>query len=211
MKKVLLFTMLIAVASLFTSCESSDSKLVKNLKGSWEGTTLVFGEETPVQYQFFESTDGKTGKFVEETEQYIYDTINGEPFAIPYWAYVCGKYSVEDGWLDFKYEPETSTILFDEDYVLGYINAFLENDRLNGEGLWAEETPEDLTEYFLDTRSEDLGQEWSEICEEFNNAEGDGFSNLTVDENTMSFAATDMDKIVFKRTTDMFDKYPFED
>ena len=66
--------MLIAVASLFTSCESSDSKLVKNLKGSWEGTTLVFGEETPVQYQFFESTDGKTGKFVEggikeQTEQ----------------------------------------------------------------------------------------------------------------------------------------------
>ena len=44
MKKFFLFTMLVAVASLFTSCENPDTKLAQSLVGTWEGYNY-FGED----------------------------------------------------------------------------------------------------------------------------------------------------------------------
>ena len=85
--------MLFAVASMFTSCEDPDKKLVNNLKGTWSGTTTIDDDDLPVEYQFFESTDGTTGKFVEIAYMHEYD---GD-FDIRYFAYVSGEYSVKDG------------------------------------------------------------------------------------------------------------------
>ena len=210
MKKFFLFAMLFAVASMFTSCEDPDKKLVNDLKGTWSGTTTIDDDDLPVEYQFFESTDGHTGMFIEVTHLSILDTIDYTVYEVPYRAYVGGSYSVKDGWLSITYDSETSTIIFDEDVAYDYIAAFLDNARERGDEDWMNETPEDVTEYFINSRTEDIEDEWREMCDNFNKGKKDGFSHLTVSPSKMSFSASD-GPAEFDRTDDIFDSYPFED
>ena len=210
MKKVLFFTMLLAVASMFTSCENPDKKLVKDLTGTWSGTTIFAEEEVPLVYQFFESADGLTGNFIELTVLSIEDEIDGVDYTIPYYAYVGGTYKVDDGWLSIQYDLETVTIEFDEEDVYEYVAAFLDYDREQGDQQWLDDTPESLTEYFISSRQVSIGEEWTGYCEDFNNSKGDGFKDLTVSESSMSFKANDYNA-QFHRAKDMFDNYPFDE
>lgn len=212
MKKVLLFTMLVAVASLFTSCENPDTKLAQSLVGTWEGYNYFGEDEVDAEYQYFECDAQNAGKFLEVNHLTFVDEVDGIEYEMPYLAYVGGDYSVKDGRLYMNYDPETAEVYFNEDAVMEYVTAYLIYDREKGEGAWAEDTPEDVTEYFIASRSESFGEIWTEMCEDSNsgNSEAAGFGDLKVNETTMSYHASDLGTLKYTRSTsDIFEEYPF--
>jgi len=212
MKKILLFTMLVAVASLFTACENPDTKAAQNLQGTWEGYNYFGEDEVDAEYQFFACDENNTGKFIEVNHLSFTDEVDGIEYEMPYLAYVGGEYSVKDGHLYMSYDPETAEVYFYEDPVMDYITAYLTWDSEKGEGVWTEDTPEDVTEYFINSRTESFGEIWAEMCEESNtnNTESTGFGDLKVDEKQMSYHASDLGTLTYTRASkDIFEEYPF--
>ena len=204
--------MLVAIASMFTSCENPDTKLAKDLVGTWSGYNYFGEDEVDAEYQFFACDDNNSGNFAEINHLTFVDEVDGVEYEMPYLAYVGGKYTVKDGHLALIYDPETAGILFDEDYVSDYVIAFLTYDREKGEGEWIEETPEDVIEYFIDSREESFGEVWADMCKESNegNKDAAGFGELKVTETSMSYHAADLGTLKYTREdVDWFSDYPF--
>ena len=200
MKKIIAI-LLFTVVCVSTSCQNQnkDKQLVKNLEGTWEGS-IYLDDEIPADYQFFESEDGTSGKFVEITYLHEYD---GD-FDIRYFSFVCGEYTVKDGQLSLTFIPESTYAKpFDEDVFGDYIAAlwefYQEEERTL---LWEDESELEVAvlETFEDT--------WAQVCEERNQS-GNNFSNLTVTEDKMSFMVGDS-TWEFKRTDHVwFPGYPY--
>ena len=212
MKKVLLFTMLVAVASLFTSCENPDIKLAQSLVGTWDGSNYFDGDEVDAKYQFFACDENNKGKFVEINHLSIFDEVDGIEYEMPYIAFVGGDYSVKNGYLVLSYDAESAGVYFNEDPIINYVNAYLTYDREKGEGIWTQENPEDVTEWFISTTTDDFEEDWAEMCKKFNtnNEEAMGFGNLKVDEKVMSYHTNDLGTLTYTRDeVDWFEQYPF--
>ena len=207
MKKIFLFTMLVAVALLFTSCENADVKTAQNMAGTWEGSTFFGEDEYPADYQFFPDEKGNTGRFVEIDYLSITDEVGDVTYEIPYSAYVGGKYTVKDR-LYLEYDVETAWVYIEEEPVTEYVTAFLEFDRESGAGEWLD--AKDLSEYFIDSMTEDLGNSWEGIIKDFNTGLANGFGQLKVTKNQLSYHTSDLGELVFtKASEDLFDEYPF--
>lgn len=212
MKKLLLFTMLVAVASLFTACENPDNQKAQNMQGTWEGYNYFGDEETPAEYQFYPEAESNHGKFIEMNHLVFNDEVDGVAFDMPYLAYVGGEYSVKDGRLYITYDTETAGVMFDEDPILAYVTAYLEYDREKGEGEWIGELPEDVAEYFLNTRTDSFGEAWTEMCQEFNDANvgASGFGDLKISDNKLSYHTSDLGTLEYTLSEeDWFEEYPF--
>lgn len=183
-KTLLIMTLLLTVACVSSSYKdkNTDKQLAKNLEGTWEGSVFIDDEEIPTDYQFFESIDGTTGKFVEIA--YLHE-IDGD-YDMRYFAYVCGDFSVKDGQLTLTYIPEsTYAEVYDEDtfgeYVSGLWDHYLDEGR---QLLWDDES--ELAVSVLETWEEI----WAQVCED-RNQQGSNFGNLTVTDGKMSFVAGD--------------------
>lgn len=204
MKKTLIITLLFVMACISTSFKGKDTdkQLVKNLKGTWEGSIYIDDEEIPADYQFFESTDGTTGKFVEVS--YLHEIDGG--FDIRYFSFVCGEYSVKNGKLTLTFIPEsTYAEVYDEevfgDYISGLWNLYINEGR---ELLWEDESElaSSVLEFFEDN--------WSEVCEDRNQS-NNTFDNLTVTEKKMSFADGKR-TLTFKHTNrEWFTAFPYSE
>ena len=209
MKRFLLFTMMLAVASVFTACEDTDAKLAQDLKGAWKGNTLINGEEYPMAYQFFESTDGKTGKFVEITCDSYTEELDDIEFELPCYVYVGGKYTIDEGWLSLKYYPETTIIEMDEDAMKDFAEAYLLTVQDNPD--WENATPEDVIRLYSEIVNEDDQESWQDMYEKSNTSGADGFSNLTIKDGKMSYKTGDAGVVEYESAKEVFKKYPFED
>ena len=202
MKKILLITLLFTVACVSSSYKDkeTDKQLVKNLKGTWDGSIYIDDEEIPADYQFFESTDGTTGNFIEIAYMHEYD---GD-FDIRYFAYVSGEYSVKNGQLSLTYYPETTSAKpYDEEVLMDYAAALMDYYQEEGrEILW--DSDADLADSVLEV----FAERWDAVCAERNNTSG-LFSNLTVTKDKMSFVDGDMTLEFKKADHDWFTAYPF--
>lgn len=204
MKKILIITMLFTVACVSSSYKdnNTDKQLAQNLKGTWEGSVYIEDEEIPTDYQFFESADGTTGKFVEIAYMHEYD---GD-FDIRYFAYSSGEYSVKDGRLSLTYYPEsTYAEAFDEQVIMDYAAALMEYYRKEGKELFWEDEAE-LAESILDI----LADEWTVVCEERNEA-NETFGNLTFTGNKMSFVSGKRTLEFKLAENDWFTAFPFSE
>ena len=202
MKKILIIALLFTVVCVSSSCQENnvDKQLVSNLVGTWEGSVYFDDEEIPTDYQFFESTDGSTGKFVEIA--YLHG-IDGD-FDIRYFSYACGEYAVKDGQLSLTYYPESTYAQpFDEDELGEYVTALWEYYQEEGrELLWDDES--ELTIAVLETWEDT----WAQVCDERNQS-GINFSNLTVTEDKMSFVVGDSTWEFARSEEDWFTGYPY--
>ena len=202
MKKNPIIAILFILAFVCSSCngQNNDKKLVNNLVGTWEGSIYIDDEEIPTDYQFFESTNGTTGNFIEIAYLHEYD---GD-FDIRYFAYVSGEYTVKNGKLSLTYLPETiSTEPYDEKVLIAYAAALMAYYQEEGkELLWEDES--ELAESILEI----LAEEWDGVCVDRNNTNGD-FSNLTVTEKKMSFKAGSRTLEFNRADHDWFTAYPF--
>jgi len=209
MRKLSLLTLLIAIATLFTSCEISDDQLAQRLKGAWAGESIVNGKNAKVEYQYFESADGKTGKFVEITHLSVSDTINGAEYVLPYKACVGGDYSINNGLFSITYLPETTQIDFDKDAINNYAQAFIENENGKENSEFADTTPEELAASIIESGTERLSSDMKSFYVDYNEMKPDGYENLRIDDNKMSFMTSDVAKVEFKRMNDILEKYPY--
>lgn len=210
MKKLLLITMLVAAASMFTACDSPNNKTAQNMSGTWEGSTYFGDEEYPSDYQFFPNANSNTGQFIELDYLSISDEIDGFTYEMPYIAYVGGTYTVKDGHLFLDYDSETAWVYIEEEPVLQYVTAYLEYDREYGDGDFLDSDPEELTEYFIDSRTESLGNSWEEVITDFNTGMTNGYGELKVTESQISYHTSDLGVLVFTRADyDIFEEYPF--
>lgn len=204
MKKTLIITMLLTVVCVNLSCQNknTDKQLAKDLIGTWEGSIYIDDEEFPVDYQFFESTDGTTGNFIEIA--YLHE-IDGD-FDIRYFAYVSGEYKVKDGQLSLTFFPEsTYADPYDEDALAEYAAVLWEYYQEEGRRLLWEDQSE-LAVAVLET----LEETWSNVCES-RNQEGNDYSKLTITENELSFVAGDR-TLQFTRTDhEWFTAFPFSE
>lgn len=204
--------MLVAVASFFTACENPNTKLAQSLVGTWNGSNYFGGEAFDAEYQFFACDENNSGKFMEMNHLSFSDEVDGIEYELPYIAFVGGTYTVKDGNLIMIYDPETAGIHIQEGPVSDYVNAYLTYDREKGEGAWGEDSPESVIEYFIDSRTGSYEKDWTKMCEEYNanNSNLNGFSELKVDEKTMSYQTSDLGTLKYTRSSkDWFEKYPF--
>ena len=202
MKKILLITLLLTVACVSSSYKDkeNDKQLVKNLKGTWEGSIYINDEEIPADYQFFESNDGTTGNFIEIAYLHEYD---GD-FDIRYFAYVSGEYSVKNGQLSLTFFPETTSAEpYDEEVLMDYAAALMNYYQEEGREIFWDSNAE-----LADSVLELFAETWNEVCAERNNTSG-LFSNLTVTKDKMSFVDGDMTLEFKKADHDWFTAYPF--
>lgn len=210
MRKLSLFTLFIALATLFTSCEISDDQLAQRLKGAWVGESIVNGKNAKVEYQYFESADGKTGKFVEITNLSVSDTINGSEYVLPYKAYVGGDYSINNGLFSITYLPETTQIVFDNDAINNYAQAFITNENGKENSEFTDTTPEELAASIIESGTERLSGDMKSFYVDYNELKPDGYENLRIDDNKMSFMTSDVAKVEFKRMgNDILEEYPY--
>ena len=204
MKKILIITMLLTAVCVGSSCQdkSFDKQLAKSLIGTWEGSIYIDDEEYPVDYQFFESTDGTTGNFIEIA--YLHE-IDGD-FDIRYFAYASGEYSVKDGHLTLTFFPETTYAdPYDEDALGEYVTALWEYYQEEGRQLlWEDES--ELAVAVLET----FEDTWSEVCKN-RNLSGNDFSDLVITENKMSFTAGNRTLEFTRADHDWFTAYPFSE
>jgi len=203
--------MMLAVVSMFTACEDTDAQLAEKLKGTWKGTTLINKEEYPMTYQFFESTDGKTGKFVEITSDKYTEEVNGEEYKLPFNVYVGGTYKIDEGWISLSYFPETTLVELDEDYLRKFAEVYLQSERMTDNTEWADATPEDVMDLYTQYIDEEDQGSWIDMYKTLNENKADGFSNLTINEGKMSYKTGDAGRVEFESIEDIFIKYPFED
>lgn len=210
MKKLLLITMLVAVASLFTACDDTNKKMAQDLSGTWEGSTYLGEEEYPADYQFFPDAESNTGKFLEIDYLSLVDEVGDDTYEMPYIAYSGGTYTVKEGKLFLDYDSETAWVWFEDEPVLDYVTAFLEYDREFGEGEWLDYEAEELAEYFINSRTDDLGSAWEEVISEFNTGMTSGYGELKVTPSQFSYSTSDLGTLVFTRADyTIFDEYPF--
>ena len=210
MKKLLLITMLVAVASMFTACEDTNKKMAQDMKGTWEGSTYFGEDEYPADFQFFPDAEKNTGKFLEIDYLSISDDVDEITYQMPYLAYVGGTYTVKEGKLFLDYDSESAWVWFDEDPVIEYVNAFLAYDLEYGEGEWQEFEAQELVDYFIESRTEDLGSAWEEIIVDLNKGMSNGYGELKVSPEQISYHTSDLGVLVFTRADyDVFDEYPF--
>lgn len=210
MRKLSLLTLLIALATLFTSCEISDDQLAQRLKGAWAGESIVNGKKAKMEYQYFESTDGKTGKFVEITHLNVSDTVNGTEYVMPYKAYVGGDYSINNGLFSITYLPETIQIVFDKDAINSYAQAFIANENGKENSEFANTTPEELAASIIKSGTKELSSDMKSFYVDYNELKPDGYENLRISENKMSFMTSDVAKVEFNRMgNDILEEYPY--
>lgn len=210
MKKVLLITMLVAVASMFSACENKDNKMAQDMKGTWEGSTYFGEDEYPADYLFFPDAESNTGNFLEIDYLNFTEMIEDDSYEIPYLAYTGGTFTVKDGTLFLDYDTESSWVWFDEDAVMEYVMAFLEYDRVYGDGEWQEEAPQDMADYYINTQEESIGPEWQTIIADLNEGLSNGYGQLKVTAEQISYHTSDLGELVFtKSDEDLFDEYPF--
>ena len=204
MKKITLITLLLIAACISSSCQNNnaDKQLANSLKGTWQGSIFLDDEEIPADYQFFESTDGTTGKFVEIA--YLHE-IDGD-FDVRYFSYACGEYTVKNGQLSLTFFPETTYAEpYNENDLEEYADALWAYYQEEGRKLlWENES--ELAVSILEM----LEDEWAETCEN-RNASGNLFSNLTVTENKMDFVSGDQTWTFKRADFDWFTAYPFSE
>ena len=204
MKKIFIVSLLFALACASSSYKDNDTdkQLVKNLVGTWEGSIYVDDEEIPVDYQFFESTDGLTGNFVEIAYLHEYD---GD-FDIRYFAYTCGECSVKDGRLSLTFIPESAYAdIYDQETFEAYVSALWEFYHEEGrEILWEDES--ELAISVLET-FEDV---WAQFSEDRNQA-GASFGNLTVTDDKMSFVSGESTWEFTHSEHEWFTGYPYSE
>ena len=208
MKKVL-FIML-SFAFLFSACEDKDVTLTKSLIGTWVGTTQVDEDETDMVCQFFaDENSTTTGKYVEALSYFDEVEEYGITYALPYTVYVGGKFSVKDSYLKIIYDTATVEVIADATAIRDYITTVLEYDREQGEQRYIDDDIEELISNYTIGTNVELSELWAAVYSDSNNDKGDGFSDLKVNEETMSYGSADLGKIEFKRSPkNMFDTYP---
>lgn len=211
MKRFLLFTMMLAVVSMFTACEDTDAQLAEKLKGTWIGTTLINEEEHTMMYQFFESTDGKTGKFVEITRDKYSEEVEGTEYELPCSVYVGGTYKIDEGWLSLTYAPKTAIIEMDDEELGAFADAYLHSEKVQNDPDWAESTVEDIMDLYDQYIAEEEEGNWTDMYENLNANKNDGYSNLTIKDGKMSYKTGDAGVISFDSTDDIFKQYPFDE
>lgn len=210
MKKLLFLIM--SMAFVFTACEDKDVTLTKGIVGTWVGTTMVDEDETDMICQFFADENATTGKYVEaltyfdEVEEY------GITYALPYNVYVGGKFRVKDASVKITYDTTSVEVSADTTAIRDYIMSVLEYDREQGEQRYVDQDVEELIRNYTKGTNAELSELWTEIYKESNNDSGYGFSDLQVDEKTMSYKSSDLGKIEFTRSPqNLYEEYPLED
>lgn len=211
MKKLLF--LILSMAFVFTACEDKDVTLTKSLIGTWVGTTMVDEDETDMVCQFFaDETSATTGKYVETLSYFDEEEEYGITYAIPYNVYVGGKFRVKDAFLKITYDTTSVEVIADTTAIRDYVMSVLEYDREQGEQRYVGQDVEELIHNYTIGTNVELTELWTEVYKDSNNDEADGFSDLQVGEETMSYHSADLGKIEFKRSPkNLFEKYPLED
>ena len=211
--KKLLFLML-SMTFVLAACEDKDVTLTKGLIGTWYGTTQVDGEETDMVCQFFaDENNPTTGKYVETLSYYDEVEEYGITYALPYNVYVGGDFIVKDGYVKITYDTASVGVIADDTAIRDYITTVLEYDLgEQGEKHYADYDPEELIKNYTTGTNLELSELWALAYNDSNDGKGDGYSDLQVDAETMSYHSADLGKIEFKRSPkNLFEKYPVED
>lgn len=211
MKKLLF--LILSMAFVFTACEDKDVTLTKSIIGTWVGTTMVDEDETDMVCQFFaDETGTTTGKYVETLTYFDEEEEYGITYAIPYNVYVGGKFRVKDAFLKITYDTTSVEVIADTTAIRDYVMSVIEYDREQGEQRYVGQDVEELIRNYTIGTNVELSELWTEVYKDSNNDDADGFSDLQVVEETMSYHSADLGKLEFKRSPkNLFEEYPLED
>jgi len=211
MKKVIF--LMLSLAFVFTACENADVTKAKSLNGTWKGTTMVDEDEADMVCQFFADENSNTGKYIEVINYYDEVEEYDITYGLPYNVYVGGSFSVKDGYLKLTYDTASVTVFADTLAIRDYITTVVEYDLSEeGEHRYAAYDLEQLIKDYTVGTEVELSELWTKVYNGSNNSKGDGFSNLQVNEETMSYNSADLGKIELKRSPkDMFNEYPLKD
>ena len=219
MKRNVFFATISALLVLALSSCTGNEQLLKDMVGTWDGTTNVnYGDGTKAEaqqiLQFFASEDGKTGKFIEVLNGSEADTDeDGIEYEVPYTTFIIGNYLVdEDGDLQLRYDLNTLSVFAHQDGIEDY--AQKNYDYYNSgevENMFDGATVADIAEFFQDNFQKHFMETWSSNYESENEAGDNSFYfGLKVEDGVLSYDTGDMGTVKFKKIADLFDELPEE-
>ena len=205
MKKSLFFSMLAALMVLALSSCSLNEDLLKNMVGTYTDND----PDEKVTLQFYPSTDGETGRFIECRESLKDgEDSDGIEVNIHMTAFVTGTYKLTaDQRLSYVYDLDEVAVFYDEDDMAAYVQRNIEyNDAHdNVWGYQGHEAAEIQEQLEANMKEVDL-ESWKEFYESENkDFKTLSYPDVKCDGKTFSFSASEGEKVTYTRVAeDMF-------
>ena len=211
MKKNLFFTMLASLMVLALSSCTDNAELLANMVGTYTDND----PDEKVTVQFYPSTDGKTGRFIECRESLVSgEDTDGIARDYHMTAYVTGTYTLSvDQRLSYKYDLDKVMVYYDSDEMAAYVQRNIEyndaNDNCFG---YQGHTPEEIQEQLEANFTESDVDSWKEFYESENkDFETLSYPDVKCDGNTFSFSAQGKTVTYTRVSEDMFDADFFDE
>ena len=211
MKKNLFFSvMAAAVVMLLSSC-TDNKELLANMVGTYTDND----SEEKVTVQFYPSTDGHTGNFIEKREV-VLDGTDGDDIEmnIQTTVYISGKFTLTDDCrISYDYDLDKMAVFFDDEDMEGYAQRNIE---FNDAHDICYKYPGEELESIVATLEGALEEKQLEGWKEFYESENKDFKTLSYkdvkcDGTTFSFDANGTKVVYTRLSEDMFDANFFDE
>ena len=206
MKKLSFLSALCAVmAMMLTSCTGNE-ELLQSMVGTWTDNDA---EET-VTIQFYPSTDGHTGKFIER-RSYVMDgeDSDGIEMNIRCNTYITGTFTLTDERrLTYEYDLDKLTVMPEDEDMAGYTQRNIEYNNSHDNvfqfaGTEDAEVQEHLTNVLASGEEENWKEFYTNENKDFQSA---SYSDVKVEGNSFSYGVSGNQRVTFTRVDeDMFD------
>lgn len=211
MKKSFFFSVLTAVAVLALSSCTSNEEILKNMVGTYSDND----SEEKVTVQFYPSTDGQTGRFIECRESMI-DGEDSDGILRDYHTstYVTGTYTLTaEGRLSYQYDTEQVMVYYNTEEMAAYVQRNIEyndaNDNCFG---YQGHTPEEIQEQLEENFRESDVESWKEFYESENkDFKTLSYKDVKCDGSTFSFKAGEESVVYTRVKEDMFEADFFDE
>lgn len=198
------------MAMMLMSCTDN-----KELLANMVGTYCDNDPESATTLQFYPSTDGHTGRFVEKTDFIVSDPDeDGIETNVHANVYITGTYTLTDERrLSYKYDTDEIVVRYDNDDLAAYADRNIEFNNANNDVHKIKDmSKEDVMaalESFL--READI-KIWTEVyTDENKDFETQSYSDVQCDGKTFSFHAGDGRVTYTREAEDMFEADLFDE
>lgn len=204
MKKNVFFTMLATLMVLALSSCTTNEDLLKNMVGTYTDND----PDEKVTVQFYPSTDGQTGRFIE-CRQSLKDgeDSDGVEVNIHMTAFVTGTYKLSyDQRLSYVYDIDAVEVFYDDDDMAAYVQRNIEyNDAHDNVWGYQGHEPEEIQAQLEAGLNESDVESWKEFYESENkDFETLSYPDVKCDGSTLSFSASGKTVTYTRVAEDMF-------
>lgn len=204
MRKNVIFTALAAMMVLVLASCTDNKELLANMVGTYTDND----PEEKVTIQFYPSTDGHTGRFIESREYLVDgDDNDGIEVNVHATAYITGTYTLTDErHLSYKYDIDELSIFYDTEEMEAYAQRNIDHNNANNNCFgYQGHSLQEVAETLSNSMANNASKSWTEFYEgENKDFETLSYGDVQCDGKTLTFNAGGSRATYTRLAEDMF-------